>query len=256
MRTINLRKTLFVLPNLFTISSLACGFYSLILTQNPDPKLLGNSAILIVIAMFLDGFDGRIARLTRTQSHFGMELDSLADVISFGIAPAAFVYRWSLHELNGLGAFICFLFAAAGAIRLARFNILSTRDESAGKKKPGKFIVGMPIPTGAGLAVSLYLAYSSTEIEFFSNKIFVAVIMFILSLFMVSPLRFRSFKDVKLTKKTFGVVLFAVLSSIFMAVYFKPGVILLYLLGIYVVISLTEAILQLSKKRWPPYPTE
>src|SRR5258706_13614567 len=127
-----LRQLLFVLPNLFTVSSIFCGFYALTLCcGDASPAALYQAALAIFFGIFFDGFDGRVARLTKTQSMFGQELDSLADVITFGAAPALLVYRWALSDLGIGGIFIGFLFAACGALRLARFNVLAIQDEAS-----------------------------------------------------------------------------------------------------------------------------
>src|SRR3954463_13543659 len=165
-----LRKLLFVLPNLFTVSSIFCGFYALTLcTGEASPAQLYQAALAIFFGIFFDGFDGRVARLTKTQSQFGMELDSLADVVTFGAAPALLVYRWALQPLGIGGIFIGFMFAACGALRLARFNVLAIREEAAKKAAPagqptkshaaGRFFVGLPIPLGAGVVISMIIAH-------------------------------------------------------------------------------------------------
>ena len=108
-RIVRLRKMMFVLPNLFTVTSIFCGFYALTLSSGEaTPSQLYQAALAVFFAMFFDGFDGRVARLTRTQSQFGVELDSLADVISFGVAPAVLVFRWALQPLGFAGIFVSF----------------------------------------------------------------------------------------------------------------------------------------------------
>ncbi len=110
---VNLRKSLFILPNLFTLSSVFCGFWAVILCQaNAPQEDYYRAALLILFAMFFDAVDGRVARLTKTQSAVGVQLDSLADVMSFGMAPALLVYRWSLEDLGGLGLFGSFAYIA------------------------------------------------------------------------------------------------------------------------------------------------
>jgi CDP-diacylglycerol--serine O-phosphatidyltransferase len=133
---------LFLLPNIITLSSVFCGFDSIRLSataQSDDDYYRGS--LLLVFALFFDTLDGRVARLTKTQSAFGLQIDSLADVISFGVAPALLVFKWSLWQEPSLGLFASFLFAAAGAVRLARFNVLSM-GETGAPTKPGKDIVG------------------------------------------------------------------------------------------------------------------
>src|SRR4051812_3425988 len=167
-----LRKLLFVLPNLFTVSSIFCGFYALTLcTGEATEAMLYQAALAIFFGIFFDGFDGRVARLTKTQSQFGMELDSLADVVTFGAAPALLVYRWALQPMGIAGIFIGFMFAACGALRLARFNVLAIREEAAKKAAAdagaaaqkthaaGRFFVGLPIPLGAGVIISMIIAH-------------------------------------------------------------------------------------------------
>src|SRR5437660_12095342 len=130
----NLRKLMFVLPNLFTVSSIFCGVYSITLSAGePTGDNFYRAAVAIFFGSFFDAFDGRVARLTRTQSDFGVELDSLADVITFGVAPAILVYKWALSGMGIAGIAICSIYAACGAIRLARFNVLA-HSESGTKR--------------------------------------------------------------------------------------------------------------------------
>ncbi|HLT35730.1 MAG TPA: CDP-diacylglycerol--serine O-phosphatidyltransferase, partial [Enhygromyxa sp.] len=141
------RKTYFILPNLFTLASVFCGLYSIVLTARlgedggaSDEQLLYKASLAIVFGLLFDGADGRIARLTKTQSDLGMQLDSLADVITFGVAPAMLVYRWGLLELGRFGLVVAFVFTACGALRLARFNVLAMREQAdkAAKQEPKK----------------------------------------------------------------------------------------------------------------------
>src|SRR3982751_4606403 len=121
-RKFDLKKTLFLLPNLITLSSIFCGFDSIPLSaraQNADDFY--RASILLVFALLFDMLDGRVARLTKTQSSFGLQIDSLADLVSFGVAPALLVYKWSLVQLGTAGIVIAFAFTGAGAVRLARF---------------------------------------------------------------------------------------------------------------------------------------
>ncbi len=152
-----LRQLMFVLPNLFTVSSIFCGFYAITLCAGEvGPAQLYQAALAIFFGIFFDGFDGRVARLTKTQSQFGMELDSLADVITFGVAPAMLVYKWALQPLGFVGIFISFMFAACGALRLARFNVLAQRSHHGGASA---FFVGLPIPLAAGVVLSMVIAH-------------------------------------------------------------------------------------------------
>src|SRR3954447_4251772 len=129
---VNLRKSLFLLPNLITLSSVFCGFQAIVLCgEGASETAFFQAALLIVYAMFFDILDGRVARLTKTQSALGVQLDSLADVISFGVAPACLLYRWSLASMGAVGLAACFAFVSAGVIRLARFNVLATNESGA-----------------------------------------------------------------------------------------------------------------------------
>jgi CDP-diacylglycerol--serine O-phosphatidyltransferase len=245
---VNLRKSLFLLPNLITLSSVFCGFYAILLCgQGAEEQDFYRAALLIVYAMFFDTIDGRVARLTKTQSALGVQLDSLADVISFGVAPASLLYRWSLQAEGTVGLLACFAFVSCGVIRLARFNVLTTNDSGA-PKKPGKYILGLPIPGAAGIVVSLVVANHSVAGHLPSMSQVVLAVVLVLSACMVSTIPFRSFKDLRLTWRTVLFVLFGAGSTAFIALRFKPAFALVWLLTSYVVIGLAEAFLSLSAR--------
>jgi CDP-diacylglycerol---serine O-phosphatidyltransferase len=245
---INLRKSLFILPNLFTLSSIFCGFYAIVLSgQNPTSDDLYRASLLIIFAMFFDMVDGRVARLTRTQSAFGMEIDSLADVVSFGVAPALLVYTWSLSGLGMLGMIATFAYVACGAIRLARFNVLST-DTSGRPKKPSKYILGLPIPGAAGILVSLVAANHAVDGELAVRRVPIALVVLSLAFFMVSTIKFRSFKDLRLSWRTASLVLLAVGTGVMMAVKLHVAFALGWMLTSYVAIGLFETLIGLSRR--------
>jgi CDP-diacylglycerol--serine O-phosphatidyltransferase len=245
---INLRKSLFILPNLFTLSAIFCGFYAIVLTgSNPTPDDLYRASLLIIFAMFFDMIDGRVARLTRTQSAFGMEIDSLADVVSFGVAPAQLVYTWSLHSLGMGGVLACFAYVACGAIRLARFNVLST-DTSGRPKKPSKYILGLPIPGAAGILVSLVAANHAVDGELAAARIPVAIVMVSLAFFMVSTIKFRSFKDLRMTWRTAVLTTLALGTGVLMAVKLHVAFALGWMLTSYVAIGLLEMLIALARR--------
>src|SRR5258708_13260360 len=156
-RRLELGKTLFLLPNLITLSSIFCGFDAIRLAARGSADDIYRAAVLLIFAMIFDMLDGRVARMTKTQSAFGVQIDSLADVISFGVAPSLLVYQWTspYHPHAALAA--SFLFTGCGAVRLARFNVLTT-NHSGAPTKPGKYIVGLPIPGAAGILISLAVA--------------------------------------------------------------------------------------------------
>jgi CDP-diacylglycerol--serine O-phosphatidyltransferase len=251
-RKLDLRKTLFVLPNIITLSSIFCGFDSIRISsaaQGDDDYY--RASLLLVFALFFDMLDGRVARLTKTQSAFGLQIDSLADVISFGVAPAILVYKWSLWQWPNGGLVVSFVFAAAGAVRLARFNVLSMGEKGA-PTKPGKYIVGLPVPGAAGILISLVLANRAMgdELRLQGPKYVWAMIALtlFLSFLMVSTIKFRSFKDLRLNLRTFLLVAFAVGSSAIVSLQTRPAFVLVWLLGCYVVIGLVETVLSLSRR--------
>lgn len=250
-RKLDLRKTLFLLPNIITLSSVFCGFDSIRIsaTASSDDDYYGAS-LLLVFALFFDTLDGRVARLTKTQSAFGLQIDSLADVISFGVAPAILVFRWSLWQRPFAGLVASFLFTAAGAVRLARFNVLSMGDKGA-PTKPGKYIVGLPVPGAAGILISLVLAnHAMGGLQLYGQKYVWAMIVLtiFLSFLMVSTIKFRSFKDLRLNARTFLLVAFAVGSSAIVSLQTRPAFVLVWLLTCYVVIGLVESALALSRR--------
>ena len=249
----DLRKTLFILPNLFTLSSIFCGFDAIVACTTADGRGetsaedFYRAALLIVFAMFFDIIDGRVARLTRTQSAFGVQIDSLADVVSFGVAPAILVYRWSLHSLGTTGLVVSFVYLACGAIRLARFNVLAMAPSGA-PKKPGKHIVGLPIPGAAGLLVSIIVANFAVTGSLQSSAELILGVVIALSFFMVSTVPFRSFKDVKLGWASVVFVVLTIASSAAVAVWSHPSFALVWLLVGYVTIAVIEAALDISRK--------
>ncbi len=208
------------------------------------------ASLLLVYALFFDMLDGRVARLTKTQSAFGLQIDSLADVVSFGVAPALLVYKWSLYQKGLPGLVASFVFAGAGAVRLARFNVLSM-GESGKPSKPGKYIVGLPVPGAAGVLLSLVIANHAIGGPLSSAKFawpMLGLTIF-LAFLMVSTIRFRSFKDLKLNARTVALVFFAVGSSAVISLQTRPEFVLVWLLGFYVLIGLVETIITFPKRR-------
>jgi CDP-diacylglycerol--serine O-phosphatidyltransferase len=251
-RKLDLRKTLFLLPNVITLSSVFCGFDSIRITsgaQGDDDYY--RASLLLVFALFFDMLDGRVARLTKTQSAFGLQIDSLADAISFGVAPAILVFKWSLWQRPSAGLVASFLFAAAGTVRLARFNVLSMGEKGA-PTKPGKYIVGLPVPGAAGILISLVLANHAMgdELRLHGPRYVWAMMALtaFLSFLMVSTIKFRSFKDLRLNARTFALVAFAVGSSAIVSLQTRPAFVLVWLLSCYVIIGLVESALALSRR--------
>ncbi len=245
---VDLRKSLFILPNLFTLSSVLCGYYAILTCASPEAQNQDfySASLLIIFGMFFDTVDGRVARLTKTQSAVGVQLDSLADVISFGVAPAVLVYRWSLNALGTAGLLMCFGFLACGAIRLARFNVTTTGDSGA-PKKPGKYIAGLPIPAAAGILISLVVATVKSNLLALGPYIIAAVVV-ALSFFMVSTIRFRSFKDLKLNARTIIFFVTALGTALFLAFQYHPSIALVWLLAAYVTIGVFETLIALTRR--------
>lgn len=265
------RKTYFILPNLFTLASVFCGLYSIVLTARlgedggaSDDQLLYKASLAIVLGLLFDGADGRIARLTKTQSDLGMQLDSLADVITFGVAPAILVYRWGLLELGRFGLFIAFVFTACGALRLARFNVLAMREQAdkakqadkpppakapgEAKKKPAQFI-GLPIPIAANMIVALVLTNHAIGVTEITNHAAIAAFVLVLSYLMISRIRFRSFKDLKLNKRNVAVLVGIAALAIVMFVRINGPAVLMMLMSLFVVLGLAEEIVFYRRRR-------
>lgn len=185
-----MRRGVYALPALFTAGNILCGYLSL---DASGTGAYEYAAVLIFVAAFLDGVDGRVARLTGTTSAFGEQLDSLADVVSFGVAPAFLVYRWGLTSFGRAGLLVSFLFVVCGASRLARFNVqLHVVDK--------RWFVGLPIPSAAGALCGLIWAVPSPALTDTLRAVFLGVTA-VLAFLMVSTFRYRSFKDTDLKSR-------------------------------------------------------
>ena len=180
------RRGIYLLPNLLTTGAMFAGFYAVIAGVNGDFR---DACIAIIVAMFLDGLDGRVARLTNTQSAFGAEYDSLSDMLAFGVAPALICFSWALSELGKLGWTAAFIYVACAALRLARFNVQSgTADK--------RYFVGLASPSAAGLVVFMVFAFHEYSIDVTSVvAVFAALITVLAGILMVINVRYYSFKD-------------------------------------------------------------
>jgi len=238
---INLRKAMFVLPNLFTVSSIFLGFYALVLCAgDATPVQLYQAALAIFFAMFFDAFDGRVARMTKTQSDFGVQLDSLADVISFGAAPGLLVYKWALASLGPVGLFVSFAYAACGALRLARFNVLAAR----GDKGSSAFFVGLPIPLAAGTIVAIVIAHYKEfgQATSVAERIPIAVVVALLAFLMVSTVRYRTFKDAHVSPKSLTIFGFLALTGLAVGWATRPSFVLVVYMAAYIAMGLVESL--------------
>lgn len=229
---------MYILPSLFTTANIAAGYYAILQVLHgttADFSHFDNAAKAIGFAVLFDGLDGRIARMTRTSSDFGRELDSLADVITFGVAPGLLAWAWGFRNLPALltmlssaelidklvqfGAIASFLFLMAGASRLARFNI-SVNPQPSNPGRPGKkYFVGMPIPAGAGIIAAMVHFSGGEVISTWWTALTWLLLIVAVSYLMVSTWRFYSFKDIDLrTRQPFRlVILFGLL---FAAIWF------------------------------------
>lgn len=234
-------KLMFILPNLFTVTSIFCGFYAIALCAGEaGPVQLYQAALAILFAMFFDGCDGRVARLTKTQSDFGVQLDSLADVVSFGAAPALLVYKWAFSGLGFLGVFLSFAFLACGALRLARFNVLAARNPHGGG---GAFFVGLPIPVAAGVLVSMVIAHHVARGELPAEDVRAPIMVAVaaLSLLMVSTVRYRTFKNLRLSRRAALVFMVVLASGVVIGTQFHPAFVLVVFSFAYLIFGLIES---------------
>ena len=234
------RRGIFVLPNLVTTASLFCGFYAVI------AAIAGNfyqAALSVLIAAVLDGLDGRIARLTRTTSAFGIQYDSLSDLIAFGLAPGVLVFLWALKPFNRFGWMAAFLYVVCGALRLARFNVQSGQISS-------KYFVGLPIPAAASIIATTILFIYQIGGTGSTGYLAVLIMIYVLSFLMVSNIPYPSFKGMKLgERRSFNFLVAVVL--VFVLVALEPFVMLsLGILG-YVLSGPILFVYKLKKKPVP-----
>ncbi len=209
------RRGIYLLPNLFTTAALFAGFYAIVQAMN---LRFDQAAVAIFVAMVLDGLDGRVARLTRTQSAFGAEYDSLADMVSFGAAPALIVYEWALKGMGKLGWIAAFVYVAGAALRLARFN---TMLEVADKH----WFTGIPSPAAAALVAGLVWIIDDYSIDPSTLKWWVWCVTVFAGLTMVSNIPYYSFKTINLKKSVPFLAIFVFVLVIALLSY-QPAIVL------------------------------
>ena len=228
-------RGIYLLPNLFTTGALFSGFYAIVASMNGHFE---NAAIAIFVAMVLDGLDGRVARLTNTSSDFGAEYDSLADMVSFGVAPSLVVFNWVLDDIGKLGWFAAFVYVAGAALRLARFN---TQIGSMDKR----YFMGLPSPAAAATVAGLVWAATEYGVDGAPYAYMIALYVALVGVLMVSNVLYYSFKDVSLKEK----VPFLILAGIVLAV----GVISIspetFLWLLFLVYALSGPLLWVIRKR-------
>lgn len=224
-RSLSLRA---LLPNAITAAALAAGLTGIRFAISGDWNL---AVYAIVLAGLLDGVDGRIARMLNAQSRFGAELDSLADSISFGVAPALILYLWSIQDLPRIGWFASLAFAICAALRLARFNAQIDTDEQP--HKLAGFLTGVPAPVGAGLAFLPFYLWMATDIAEFRNPVFVSVWLAAVGVLMISNIATFSWKSIR-PRRSIRLEVIAVFALAFGALLQEPwwtlaGICVIYL---------------------------
>jgi CDP-diacylglycerol--serine O-phosphatidyltransferase len=233
------KQLIYILPNLFTAAGVFSGVMSLIMSASGKFE---NAAWLILLALVFDGLDGRVARLTKTTSKFGLEFDSLADIVSFGVAPAMLLYQYCGVDFGRFGMVVSGLYVVFGAIRLARFNVTTMEIE------PSVFI-GVPIPTAAVFISILILLYEKYGLGLYTPLLLVSLFVAVL---MVSNIRYPSFKKIDLEKSSFIKVLVALVITASL-IFIFPVEALSILIGAYLLFGFIRATLyffrQLQKKR-------
>ncbi len=230
---------IYILPNMMTTANLFCGFYSLIFSIQGEYK---NAAIAVVVAAIFDLLDGRLARLTHATSKFGAEYDSLCDLVSFGIAPAFLMYLWALQPLGRVGMMASFLFAACGALRLARFNVQVGVVEK-------NFFQGLPIPMAAGIVASSFIAFNDLgwDAEEWRGWLLFSMVV-LLAIVMVSNFRYRSFKDLDLKERLpFKYLILGVVILVIVALH--PEVMLFVMFLTYATLGAVFGVLRIGKKQ-------
>jgi CDP-diacylglycerol---serine O-phosphatidyltransferase len=233
-RPARIRRGVSLLPSLFTMGNMFCGYACMVLAMRGEFEA---AAPFIGVAVVLDMLDGRIARLTGTASEFGVQLDSLADAISFGVAPAMLTVAWGLTPLGRLGSAAGFIYVSAAALRLARFNIQSA---SGGDKR---YFVGMPSPAAAGIVAATVYAYPYGLLDY-RAALPALVLMLVPALLMVSTIRFRSFKTIDLQlRRPYRVLLLVAMAIMAVATHPKfvlVGIAYTYLASAFIGLALSR----------------
>ncbi|OQX56536.1 MAG: CDP-diacylglycerol--serine O-phosphatidyltransferase [Candidatus Cloacimonas sp. 4484_209] len=227
-----MNKRIYILPNLFTTASIVTGFYSILAAVRENFILAG---WFVVLAVVFDSLDGAVARLTHSQSAFGMEYDSLSDLVSFGVAPAFISYMWYLRYLDEVGLFLCIAYLLTGALRLARFNVQSKRIS----------FVGLPIPAAAMMVVSTM--FITIKFNIHAGSFFV-VLFILVSFLMISNVRYKGLKHINLN----GFKWWKSLSLVPVFIFFlwKPYFVLFLLSVVYIFSGPVECMVKVSKRRF------
>ena len=218
-----MKKGIYILPNLFTTGNLLCGFWAII---SVFQERFFYAAVAILLASVFDALDGKVARLSGATSKFGVQYDSLADLVSFGVAPAVLAFSWALRPYGKFGWLAAFIFVACGALRLARFNVMAASGET-------KYFKGLPIPAAASMIALTILLYLRLIETAWVKDIVILVMIYMLAFLMVSTVRYFSFKELGLARrKPFSIFIFVVLSLI--VIVMEPTIVLFGFVLIYV----------------------
>jgi CDP-diacylglycerol--serine O-phosphatidyltransferase len=267
-----LSKGMYILPSLFTTANMAMGYYAILETMRATASEfwhLDNAAKAIGFAVLFDGLDGRIARMTGTSSDFGKELDSLADAITFGVAPALLAWTWGFYlmppvlltdwhnnwhiKLTQLGAIASFLFLIAGASRLARFNITNNPQPSNPGRPGKKYFVGMPIPAGAGVIAAVVHFSAGDPLESWYTALTWLAMVTTVGYLMVSTWRFYSFKDIDFrSRHPFRLILF--LAALFASIWFFSRQVLFFIALLYMVSGVFWRVQWIFRRKNEPPP--
>jgi len=241
----NLRKGVYILPNLFTTGTLFAGYYSIVSAMNGQFE---KAAWFILIATVFDGLDGKVARMTNSTSRFGVEYDSLADLVGFGVAPGLLMYSWALTTFGKLGWLAAFLYVVCGALRLARFNVQVDTVES-------KKFVGLPIPSAAWMVAACVLLFYYLGGSGTIKQVSVVVLIYCLAFLMVSNVSYYAFKDPELVKRQpFSFLVLAIF--LIVVIIARPEIMLFVLALTYVASGPVTALIGLFRKKKPPVETD
>jgi len=224
-----MRKGIYILPNTLTLCGMFMGFYSILTSLR---GLYVDASWAIIIAMVFDGLDGWVARLTHSTTRFGIELDSLSDLVAFGVAPAVMLFKWNLASYGRIGWSAAFLFMACGALRLARYNVQMGSAES-------KSFTGMPIPGAATIVATMVIFYYEIWETAPTKNIYILLLTFILAVLMVSTLRFHGAKEIDFSKRKPFWILVAIVVAFALIVMHPP-----IALFIFAMIYLFEGIIE------------
>lgn len=233
-----MRKGIYILPNTLTLCGMFCGFYA-ILASFKGLYMYGAWAILI--ANIFDGLDGWVARVTHSATKFGIELDSLSDLVAFGIAPAVLIYSWGLQSFGRIGWGAAFLFVICGALRLARYNVQMGSTES-------KAFTGMPIPGAATVVASLVLFYNEIWGVLEGRNYIILLLPFLLAILMVSTLRYHGVKEIDPKRRKPFWLLVAIVAA-FVLIFMYPEIVIFIFSIIYMLWGIIESTMIFHKKR-------